>query len=222
MDIVRLANNSKQKDSFKLSSKTIDKYTVEIEAADRKETENLNDLLLQAVRNVFHKIDCMRQRLKVLFWAFDYCKNGRGNFSTLFESTKSIEGNVTFIEKACLPDTALSKTDLQTVINTIMALQGHKKECIRNNRLVQMRVCYLWVEMFSNEEMVNKLDYLNLSDIEYFVSLCKPADVNPRVKEQICTNKRVSNITLSQTLDDYKRYNITQVTDTYSSCPISK
>ena len=140
MDIVRLANNSKQKDSFKLSSKTIDKYTVEIEAADRKETENLNDLLLQAVRNVFHKIDCMRQRLKVLFWAFDYCKNGRGNFSTLFESTKSIEGNVTFIDKACLPDTALSKTDLQTVINTIMVLQGHKKECIRNSQLERLRV----------------------------------------------------------------------------------
>ena len=140
MDIVRLANNSKQEDSFKLSSKTIDKYTVQIETADQKETENLNHLLLQALSNVSYKINCMKQRLKVLGWAFDYCKNGRGNFSTLFESTKSIEGNVTFIDKTCLPDTALSKTDLQTVINTIMVLQGHKKECIRNNQLERLRV----------------------------------------------------------------------------------
>ena len=159
----------------------------------------------------------MEERLKVLVWAFDYCKNGRGNFSTLFESTKSIEGNLT-----CLPDTALSKTDLQTVINNIMVLQGHKKECIRNNQSVQMRVCYLWVEMYSNEEMVVKVDYVTLSDVEYFVSLCKPADVNPKVKKQICTSKRVPNITLSKALDDYKRSNITQVADTYNSCPISK
>ena len=159
----------------------------------------------------------MEERLKVLVWAFDYCKNGRGNFSTLFESTKSIEGNLT-----CVPDTALSKTDLQTVINNIMVLQGHKKECIRNNQLVQMWVCYLWVEMYSNEEMVVKVDYVTLSDVEYFVSLCKPADVNPKVKKQICTSKRVPNITLSKALDDYKRSNITQVADTYNSCPISK
>ena len=219
-DIVSFANNSKQEDSLRLSSKTINKYTVEVEAADPKETKELNDLLWDALTNVYFKIECMRQRLKVLVRAFDYCKNGRGNFSTIFESTKSIEG--TFITKKCLPDTALSKTDLQTVINTIMVVQGHKKECIRNNRLVQMRVCYLWVEMYSNEEMVNEVDYVTLSDVEYFVSLCKPADVNPRVKEQICTSKRVLNVTLSKTIDDYKRYNSTQITDTYNSCPISK
>ena len=219
-NIVSFANNSKQEDSFRLSSKTIDKYTVEIEAADRKETKDLNDLLWDALRNVYSKIECMWQRLKVLVRAFDHCKNGRGNFSTIFESTKSIEGK--FITKKCLPDTVLSKTDLQTAINTIMVLQGHKKECIRNNRLVQMRVCNLWVEMASNEEIVNEVDYVTLPDVEYLVSLCKPADVNPRVKEQICTSKRVLNVTLNKTIDDYKRYNSTQVTGTYNSCPISK
>ena len=76
--------------------------------------------------------------------------------------------------------------------------------------------------MYSNEEMVVKVDYVTLSDVEYFVSLCKPADVNPKVKKKICTSKRVPNITLSKALDDYKRYNITQVADTYNSCPISK
>ena len=162
----------------------------------------------------------MRQRLKVLVRAFDYCKNGRGNFSALFENTKSIEG--TFITRKCLPDIALSKTDLQTVINTTMVLQGHKKQCIRKNRLVQMRVCYLWTALYSNEKIVNKVDYVTLSDVEYFVGLCKPADINPRVKDHICASKRVLNVTLSKTIDDDKRFNSTQVTDTYNSCPTSR
>ena len=219
-DIVTFANNSKQEDSFRPSSKTIDKYTVEIEAADRKETKDLSDLLWDALTNVYFKIECMRQRLKVLVRAFDYCKNGRGNFSAIFENTKSIEG--TFITRKCLPDIALSKTDLQTVINTTMVLQDHKKQCIRTNRLVQMRVCYLWTELYSNEKIVNEVDYVTLSDVEYFVGFCKPADVNPRVQDQICTSKRVLNVTLSKTIDDYKRYNSTQVTDTYNSCPTSR
>lgn len=215
-NIVEYGKDISKNDSVTLSALVVERDAVQIKNGNPEQIDKLYESLIDQLAQVGIYIACMSEKLRVLIRVFDDCQKGVGNFTSIFEAA---EGENKALETRCFNNITLSKIELQRLNNAVMKMLNVQVQCIRNNAKKQKLVCSLWTELYTNQQIADRVSDINVDDAAYFASLCKPANVSPSNIESICTLKKGPE-PLPYIINNYfSRYNQTQVTDAYNKCP---
>ena len=215
-NIVEYGKDTLKNHSVMLSALAEERDTTQIKKGNPEEMDKLYESIIDQLAHVGIYIGCMLKKLRILIRLFDDCQKGDGNFTSIFEVA---EGEDKALEKRCFNNITLSKIELQTLNNEVMKMRNAQVQCIRNNAKNQKLVCSLWTELYTNQQIADRVPDINVDDVAYFAGLCKPANVSPNDIESICKLKRRPGLLPDIINNFFSRYNQTQVTDAFNKCP---
>ena len=217
--VIELGKNAKdQTISVVSGTKDVQKYLKEIEAANDKETNDLNELLISALDKINYTVDCVHSKLSIIYTLKLSCALGYNNMDRLY--TDATDAEKKKVVKSCIENNYMAEAEIKSITKKNMLSLKKQGRCVRNNKDKQDSVCLHWYLDIQHSVIARKFN-VTFADVEHFIKSCPPGNIVNDQKAAICSKKEEF-FSLSNVSELYWKLNRTQVQKAYDACPLSR